>query len=148
MLLAMVCTSSGIAGLAWRTVDAGAAVAAAAYGLGAGLFVVALLFRLSVGEWAAERTVATGMVPDVYQPFARLFGLAHGIHMLTAYASAVPLAWSAYGTGLISAPLAWAGSIWGALMAILFQIPRTRFMASPPFWAHTWTLAVGVALLS
>jgi hypothetical protein len=148
MLVAMVATSSGIAGLAWRTVDAGAAVATAAYGLGAALFMLALLFRLTVGEWAAERTVATGVVPDVYQPFARLFGLAHGVHMLTAYASAVPLAWSAYGTGLISAPLAWAGSVWAALMTMLFLIPQTRFMASPPFWAHTWTLVVGIAILS
>jgi hypothetical protein len=148
MLVAMVATSSGIAGLAWRTVEPGAAVATAIYGLGAGLWMLALLFRLTVGEWAAEQTVATGIVPEVYPPFARLFGLAHGVHMLTAYASAVPLAWSAYGTGLISAPLAWAGSTWAVLMTILFLIPRTRFVASPPFWAHTWTLAVGIALLA
>jgi hypothetical protein len=148
MLVAMVATSSGIGGLAWRTVDAGAAVATAAYGLGAALFMLALLFRLTVGEWAAERTVATGVVPDVYEPFARLFGLAHGVHMLTAYVSAAPLAWSAYATGLIPAPLAWAGSVWAALMTTLYLIPRTRFMASPPFWAHTWTLVVGIAILS
>lgn len=46
------------------------------------------------------------------------------------------------------AGLAWAGSVWAALMTILFLIPRTRFVASPPFLAHMWTLAVGIALLS
>lgn len=147
MLVAMVATSSGIAGIAWRTVDAGAAVAAASYGLGAGLWMLALLFRLTVGEWAAERAVSTGVVPDLYPPLARMFGLAHGVHMLTAFMSAVPLAWSVYGTGLIAAGLAWAVSVWAAVMTALFLVPRTRFVASPPFWAHTWTLAVGIALL-
>jgi hypothetical protein len=148
MLLAMVLTTSGIGGLAWRILDPGAAVAAAVYTLGAALWMMTLLFRLTVGEWAAERTVSSGSVPEVYPPFARLFGLGHAVHMLTAFGSAVPLLWSTYDTGLIPLALAWSGTGWAVLMSILFLVPKTRFVASPPFWAHTATLAVGIALLA
>jgi len=63
MISGVFLTVSGLGGLAWSVSDAGTAVATAAYSFGAVLWVVALLFRLSLGEWAAEQTAVTGTVP-------------------------------------------------------------------------------------
>jgi hypothetical protein len=143
----VVLTTAGLTGLAWLVSEPGAALAAGAYSLGAVLWVGALLFRLSVGEWAAERTVLDGSVPDVYEPLARWAGYGHAVHMVAAYLSAVPLAWAVEAAGLVPTWLAWAGSVWGLGLAVLFLVPRTRFAAAPPFWAHVFTFAVGLALL-
>jgi hypothetical protein len=147
MVAAMFLTVSGLGGVAWLVADAGATAAAIGYAMGAVLWVAALLFRLTVGEWAAEHTVNAGAVPEIYEPFARLAGLGHGVHMVSAYVSAVPLGWSMYGSGLIPAWLAVAGTAWGLAMSSAFLFPPTRFVAAPPFWAHTFTLSVGIALL-
>jgi hypothetical protein len=121
--------------------------ATAAYAVGAVLWLTALTFRLTVGEWAAERTATTGSVPQMFVPLTQWVGLGHSIHMATAYLSAVPLAWAASRAGLIADWLAWAGAAWGLGLMALFLIPRTRFIAAPPFWAHTFTFAVGVSIL-
>lgn len=147
MVLALPLTVAGLGGLAHLANDPGAAVAAAGYTAGAVLWIGSLVFRLSVGEWAAEQTAATGEVPDVYPALARWAGYGHLVHMVSAYATAIPLAWAAEGAGLISGWLAWAGSIWGLALLGLFAVPRTRFIASPPFWAHTFTFAVGLSML-
>jgi hypothetical protein len=147
MVAAMFLTVSGLGGAAWIVADVGATVAVAGYGMGAVLWVAALLFRLSVGEWAAERTESAGAVPEIYEPFARLAGLGHGVHMVSAYASAVPLGWSMYASALIPGWLAVAGTAWGVAMSSAFLSPATRFVAAPPFWAHTFTLSVGIAVL-
>ncbi len=148
MVPALFLTVAGLGGVAWLASDPGAAVAAAGYSLGAVLWVGTLLFRLSVGEWAAELTARSGAVPDLYPALARWVGHGHFVHMASAYLAAIPLGWSAANSGLIPEWLAWAGSIWGAGLLALFLVPRTRFIAAPPFWAHTFTLAVGVALLA
>ena len=147
MVAGVALTVSGLGGLAWSVSDAGTAVAAAAYSLGAALWVAALVFRLSVGEWAAEQSVATGAVPAVYPPLARWMSLCHGAHMMSAYLSAVPLGWSLARAGLIPGRLGWAGAIWGLGLAGTLLVPRLRFAAQPPFWAHAFTLAIGIALL-
>lgn len=147
MVSGVVLTVSGLGGLAWSVSDAGTAIAAAAYSLGAVLWVLALLFRLSVGEWAAEQTVATGTVPAIYPPMARLMGLCHGTHMVTAYLSAVPLGSSLARAGLIPGWLGWAGALWGASLGVTMLVPRLRFAAQPPFWAHFFTFAIGLTLL-
>lgn len=147
MLPALFLTPAGLGGLAWLVSDAGVAVASTAYTVGAVLWAGTLIFRLSVGEWAAERTAEEGRVPEVYPPLARMAGFGHFAHMLSAYLTAVPLGWSVADSGLMPEWLAWAGSIWGLGLAALLLIPKTRFMAAPPFWAHTYTFAVGVALL-
>lgn len=147
MVAGVVLTVSGLGGLAWSVSDAGTAVGTAAYSLGAVLWVAALLFRLSVGEWAAEQTVAAGAIPAVYPPMARWMGLCHGTHMMSAYLSAVPLGWSLARAGLIPGWLGWAGAIWGVALAAILLVPRARFAAQPPFWAHAFTFAIGIALL-
>lgn len=147
MVPSVVLTTAGLTGLAWLVSDPGAALAAGAYAVGAVLWVGALLFRLSVGEWAAEWTAERGEVPEVYEPLARWAGLGHAVHMVAAYLSAIPLAWAVEAAGLVPTWLAWAGSVWGLGLAALFLVPRTRFVAAPPFWAHVFTLAVGMSLL-
>lgn len=147
MLPALFLTVAGLGGLARLADDPGAAAAAAAYSVGAVLWVGTLLFRLSVGEWAAEQTVLTGAVPELYPPLTRWAGYGHFAHMASAYLTAIPLGWSAAAAALIPEWLAWAGSVWGVGLLALFLLPRTRFVAAPPFWAHTFTFAVGVALL-
>jgi hypothetical protein len=67
--------------------------------------------------------------------------------MMTAYISAVPLARATADAGLIPGWLATAGILWGATLAVLFLVPRSRFVAAPPFWAHVFTFAIGVALV-
>lgn len=147
MVSGVVLTVSGLGGLAWSVSDAGTAVATSAYSLGAVLWLAALLFRLSVGEWAAEQTVATETVPAIYPPLGRWMGLCHGTHMMTAYLAAVPLGWSLTRAGLIPGWLGWAGAIWGGVLAAIMLVPRIRFVAQPPFWAHVFTFAIGLALI-
>lgn len=147
MISGVFLTVSGLGGLAWSVSDAGTAVATAGYSLGAVLWVAALLFRLSVGEWAAEQTAATGTVPAIFPPMARWMSLCHGTHMMSAYLAAVPLGWSLAQAGLIPDWLGWAGSLWGAVLGVTMMVPRLRFAAQPPFWAHVFTFAVGIALL-
>jgi len=118
------------------------------YGTGAVLWLIALTFRLTVGAWAAEMTADTGTVPQVYPALARWAGLGHGVHMVAAYVSAVPLAIVTARAGLIPDWLGIIGIVWGLGLALLFLIPRTRFVAAPPFWAHVFTCTMGVALLT
>ncbi|NIR40777.1 MAG: hypothetical protein GWN07_33425, partial [Actinobacteria bacterium] len=49
--------------------------------------------------------------------------------------------------GLVPGWLAWAGAVWGVALFLLFLVPRSRFVAAPPFWAHAFTFAAGLALL-
>ena len=112
------------------------------------LWLIALTFRLTVGAWAAEMTADTGTVPQVYPALARWAGLGHGVHMVAAYVSAVPLAIVTARAGLIPDWLGIIGIVWGLGLALLFLIPRTRFVAAPPFWAHVFTCTMGVALLT
>jgi hypothetical protein len=148
MIPGVVLTTSGLAGLAWAVSTPTVAAAAAAYALGAVLWIMALVLRLTVGEWAAEQMVESGSIPEAYPPLARWAGLGHAIHMLLAYATAVPLGWSLSGVGLVPDWLAWAGTIWGSALFVLFLVPRTRSVAAPPFWAHVFTFAVAIALLA
>ena len=147
MIPGVALTTSGLGGLGLVAREPAIGLAAVTYAIGAILWIAALAFRLTVGEWAAEHTASTGEVPSVYLPLARWAGLGHTIHMGTAYVSAVPLAWGASETGLIVGWLAWAGTFWAVTLAALFLIARTRFIAAPPFWAHVFTFAVGLSIL-
>lgn len=66
---------------------------------------------------------------------------------MSAYLSAVPLGWSLGRAGLMPGWLGWAGAPWGAVLAATMLAPRLRFVAQPPFWAHTFTFAIGLARL-
>ena len=148
MVVAMFLTVAGLGGLVILADDAGVAVAVTGYAVGALAWVGTLLFRLGVGEWAAEETDRSGAVPAIYPPMARSAGYGHFVHMTSAYASAILLGWSLSGSDLIPGWLTWAGPIWGAVLLAMFLVPRTRFVAAPPFWAHVFTFAIGLSLLT
>lgn len=147
MIAAMMLTPAGLAAVAGAADQAGVWIAAAAYGLGSVPWLLNLTFRLTVQERAAERTAAGEEVPDWYPALEAWAGLGHRVHMLASYASAVPLAWGLAEVGLIPDWLAWSGAIWGIAWSAGYAIRRTRFAFEPPFWAHVFTLAVGIALL-
>ena len=147
MIPAIFLTIGGLGGLAWFVSNAGVAIAAVVYAAGGVLWVLALSFRETVGEWAARQAAETGSVPPVYLPLSSWMGLCHAIHMMTAYVTAIPLGWSLAEAGLIPGWLGWAGAVWGLVLGAVLLVPAIRFVAQPPFWAHTFTGAVGLALL-
>jgi len=146
MIVGVSLTSVGLAAAAMYFASPWAAVAAALYAIGATAFLIAIAFRLTVGEWAAAETVATGNVPSVYPALSAWAGGLHGLHMMTAYISAIPLGF------VIAAAvgpewLGWAGALWGAGCATGFVLTRGAGFFSPPFLAHIFTCVVGVTLL-
>jgi hypothetical protein len=147
MVPAMFLTTGGLVGLAVATGDGVVGIAAGAFAMGATLWLAHLLFRLSVGEWAAERTATTGVVPEVYEPLARWVGYGHAVHMVSAYVAAALLGIAALDLGLTATWLGWALVGWGVALTVLFLIPATQGGTSPPIMAHVATLAVGIALL-
>lgn len=147
MIPAVATTAAGLGALAVSADEPWVSVAAFAYGIGAVVWVLSLTFRLTFGEWAAERTATTGSVPDTYPALARWMGLGHGIHMMAAYVTAIPLAWALAERGFIPDWLGVAGAVWGLVLGTLFLLPRTRFVAAPPFLAHVLTFAIGLSLI-
>ena len=147
MISGLIITVSGLGGFAGASSEASISVAAFGFSIGAAPWLFALLFRISVGEWAGASTVETGSVPSVFPPLSRWAEVGHGVHMVTAYLASVPLGIGASTAGLIPDWLGWVGSVWGFVFAVLFLIPATRVVAAPPIQAHIFTLAVGVALL-
>ena len=148
MMGGVALTTVGLAATAQFADSLWGAVAAVLYALGAGAWLVALSFRLTVEEWAAAETVTTGIVPPVYPPLRAWAGGMYAVHMVTAYISAIPLAIVVVSEDLGPAWLGWAGGVWGAAYATGFVITRgAAAFFSPPFLAHLFTFAVGLALL-
>ncbi len=116
------------------------------FGLGAVLWLVALIFRLTVQEWAAEETRKTGSVPVGYEPWSRWAGAIHVFHMLSAYASWVFIGGALVSTALAPVWLGWAGVVLGTLLALGFIAMKGGPLA-PPILAHAYPLAIGIALL-
>ncbi len=151
MLPAMAVTSGGVAALAVVVDDAAArawvVVAAVVYGLGAVCWMVSLVFRLSVVPWAAERTVADGVVPEVFPPLDTWASWLYGTHMVSAYAAFGLLGIAMLTSGLVAPWAGWVGVVGGPLYAA--GIIATRFAGpfNPPFWAHVYTGLLGVLLL-
>lgn len=147
MVPAMFLTTAGFVGLAFETGDALVGMAATVFLLGAAQWTTTLLFRLSVGEWAAEATAAKGSPPSVYPALARWAGLGHAVHMVSAYAAAVLLGTAMIGADIVPAWLGWGVLGWGVAMLALYAFPSTRVGVQPPIMAHVATLAVGIAVL-
>ncbi|HSG78840.1 MAG TPA: hypothetical protein VLD62_04600 [Acidimicrobiia bacterium] len=147
MLVAMVLTPAGLAAAAAVSSQPVAWAAATAYAIGALPWIGELSFRLTVAERVAGSVAAGSAVPDWYRPLEAWAALGHRFHMLVSYATAVPLAWGLRDADLIPGWLAWAGAAWGAAWLIGYAVPRTRFAFEPPFWAHVFTFAVGIALV-
>jgi hypothetical protein len=147
MTVAMVVTPAGLFATASVAQEPLVWAAAAAYAIGALPWIGHLVFRLTVSERVAADVASGASVPDWFAPLEAWMGVGHRIHMLVAYASAVALAWGLHGTDLVPDWLAWAGGVWGALWFAASFVPRIRFAFDPPFWAHLFTFAIGVALV-
>ena len=116
------------------------------FGLGAALWLVALIFRLTVQEWAAQQTREVGAVPVGYEAWSRWAGAIHVFHMLSAYGSWIFLGGAIIITTLAPVWLGWAGVVLGIVLALGFIAMRGGPLA-PPILAHAYSLAIGIALL-
>jgi hypothetical protein len=147
MMIGVALTSVGLAAIALMTRSSWGVVAAVLFAIGATAWLIAIIFRLTVEEWAAAEAAATGIVPSIYPPLAAWSGGLYGLHMTTAYVSAVPLAIMIAIEDLGPAWLGWAGAVWGTGAAAGFVITRGAGFFSPPILAHLFTGAVGLTLL-
>jgi hypothetical protein len=152
MAPAMFITTAGVGGYA-ATAVAGSAAAVSAvmssivYAMGAVCWVVALAFRLTVVVWAAEHAVEHGQPPDGFVALDRWAGSLYVVHMTSAYAAFALLGSATVLAGELPPWVGWLGVGWG--LSFLAGFVATRFAGpfNPPFWAHTYTGLVGVALL-
>ena len=151
MVAAMVVTPAGLAGLAVTleepTATVLAAMATAVYLSGAVCWIVSLAFRLSVVPWAAEQTATLDQVPDGFAAYDLWAGVLYGVHMLTAYVGSAVVGTAILASNALPAWLGWAGVVWGLAFAAGFVATRFAGPFNPPFMAHLYTGAVGVALL-
>ena len=151
MIVALVVTPAGLAGLTVALEDPTAtvlaAMATAVYLSGGVCWIASLAFRLSVVPWAAERTITLGQVPDGFAAYDRWAGALYGVHMLTAYLGSAVLGVAALVSNELPTWLGWIGVVWG--LAFAAGLVATRFSGpfNPPFWAHLYTGMVGVVLL-
>ncbi len=151
MIVAMVVTPAGLAGLAvvleGSTARVLAAMATAVYLSGGVCWIASLAFRLSVVPWAAEQTVALGRLPDGFAAYDLWAGVLYVVHMLTAYVASAVVGTAVLASNGLPAWLGWAGVVWG--LAFAGGLVATRFAGpfNPPFMAHLYTGTVGVVLL-
>lgn len=123
-----------------------APAAAAMFALGGALWMVALCFHLTVGEWAAVETARTGATPDGYESLRHWADSLYAVHMLLGYAAAGLL-----GAALLAAEVTprwfgWAEVALGAGCALGFAALRGGPF-SPPVLVYVLTGAIAVALI-
>lgn len=151
MIAALVITPAGLAGLTVALTEPTAAVlsamATAAYLCGAIGLIASLAFRLTVVPWAADRTVADGAPPDAFPAYDQWAGALYVVQMLTAYLASAVLGIAVLLTDALPAWLGYAGIAWGLVFAAGFVTTRFAGPFNPPFWAHTYTGSIGLALL-
>lgn len=151
MIPALFITSAGLAALPLAletdTSRVLGAMAATVYGLGAVCWIASLLFRLTVVPWAAEQTVVEGDLPAGFQALDAWAGSLYVAHMASAYVSFALLGGAVLTGELLPAWLGWIGVGMGVAFAAGFVATRFSGLFNPPFWAHTFTAAVGVGLL-
>lgn len=115
------------------------------YLVGAVLWLAAMAMRITVQEWAARQAVE-GVVPDIYPSIHRLGGLLYAVHMVLSYAAFVALGAGVLRSGIIGRGLGWGGVVGGGGFFVGFLALGGGPFA-PPFLAHVYTFALGVALL-
>ena len=147
MMVGIALTTVGLAATAIFIGSPWSAVAAVLYAMGATAFLISITFRLTVEEWAAVETVTTGEVPSVYLPLSAWSGGLYGLHMVTAYLSAIPLAVVILVDDIGPVWLGWGGVVWGTACAVGFVLTRGSGFFSPPILAHVFTAALGLALV-
>lgn len=151
MVVAMVVTPAGLAGLAAAMDDPTATVLAAmatvVYVSGAVCWIVSLAFRLTVVPWAAERTALDLQVPEGFAAYDKWAGELYVVHMLTAYVASALLGAAVLASDTLPTWIGWAGLVWGVSFAVGFVASRFAGPFNPPFWAHVYTGGVGIVLL-
>lgn len=152
MLPAMFLTAAGLAALPVVLEDGTARVlavmAATTFALGAVCWVLSLAFRLTVVPAAAADLVDRGAVPEHFRPLDRWASSMYATHMASAYVAAALLGCALLATeDLTPTWLGWTGVGFGTLWLAGFLATRFDGPFNPPFWAHLFTGAVGVAML-
>ncbi len=151
MIAAMMITPAGLAGLAFvfapPSARAVVVMASVVYAIGAVCWIAALTFRLTVVPWAAEVNERSGAPPKAAPPLNRWSVALYAVHMCSAYLASAVLAAGLLLDGSLPRWLGVAGMAFGVLFTVGFATPRVAFAFQPPFWAHVYTGAVGVALL-
>jgi hypothetical protein len=153
MILAMFVTSAGVAGvpLLMRADEFAlvvAVTAAVAYGLGAACWIAALVFRLTVVPWAAERTVADGRVPEPFPALDAWAGTLYVVHMASAYASFALLGLAVLAAEVLAPWVGWTGIILGLGSLAGFAATRAAGPFNPPVLAHLYTFILGITVLA
>ena len=150
MIIALFVTPAGVAGLAAVADSAMATglMAAQVYGIGAVCLIVSLAFRLAVVPWAAERTVADGSPPDGFAALDSWASVLYIVHMAASYAAFATIGVTILVSAIAPRWLGWLGIAWGLCFVAGFVATRFAGPFNPPFWAHTYTGAVGIALLT
>jgi hypothetical protein len=87
------------------------------------------------------------MIPAVFPPLDRWAGSLYAVHMASAYAASAVIGWAVLLAGELASWVGWLGIVGG--LGFLAGFVATRFAGpfNPPFWAHTYTGALGVLLL-
>lgn len=152
MLLAMLITPAGVAGLAvlpgTDLTTLTTVMAAVVYGIGSVCWVVSLAFRLTVVPWAAERAERTSEPPDGFPALDAWSTSLFAIHLAASYAAFAVLGAAILLSNTFPMWLGWTGVGWGVVFLSGFVATGVDGPFSPPFWAHTYPAVVGVVLLA
>lgn len=152
MIPAMFVTSAGLAGMpllvrADEVAVLVAVMAAVVYALGASCWVGSLAFQLTVGPWAADRTVADGRVPEPFPALDAWAGSLYVVHMASAYVSFALMGAAVLVAGVLPAWVGWTGALFGLGSLAGFAATRASGPFNPPILAHLFPLVLGVAVL-
>lgn len=152
MLLAMLITPAGVAGLAVLPGTEAfvliTIMAAVVYGIGSVCWVVSLAFRLTVMPWAAEQAERTDEPPDGFAALDEWATSLFTIHMAASYAAFAALGVAVLVSDTFPLWLGWVGVGWGVAFLSGFVATGSTGPFSPPFWAHSYPLMIGVVLLA
>jgi hypothetical protein len=120
---------------------------AATFALGAALWLVALCFHLTVGEWAAAETASSGSIAPGYEPLRRWADALYAAHMLLGYSAAGLLGAALLAAAVTPRWFASAEVAVAAACALGFAAFRGGTFA-PPILVHALTAAIGIAVVA
>ena len=86
-------------------------------------------------------------MPDGFPALQGWAGTLYVVHMVSAYVASAVLGAAVLASDTLPTWLGWAGVAWGLTFAAGFVATRFAGPFNPPFWAHLYTGAVGLALL-
>ena len=114
-----------------------------AFFFGTGLWVIQLVFRLSVDLWAAQETARTGVVPTVYEPLNLWIRSLFVIYSVLAQSGI-----GAYGAALLATRVLpqWLG--WTSIVFSLAGLSLLAFTGdAPPLMYYLMPMLMGILLL-